>query len=213
MRVQPDQLHLIVITDRALARPRPVEAVVEAALQAGAPVIQLREKVRTVRETLPLARRIRMATHAAGALFFVNDRLDLALAVGADGIHLGPDDLPVPAARRVVPDDFLLGYSTDRPEEARRAEADGADYIGCGTVWATGSKEDTGRTIGLERLAEVAAAVSVPVVGIGGITVQRAGSVARAGAAGCAVIRAVMGATDPAGAVEALLRPWAQRAT
>jgi thiamine-phosphate pyrophosphorylase len=203
--ISPERIRLIVITDSGMARPRSLEAVVEAAVGAGAPAIQLREKGRSVGELLPVARRLRERCHAAGALFFVNDRVDLALAAGADGVHLGPDDLPVEAVRRWVPSAFLVGYSTDDPDEARAAALAGADYIGCGTVWRTTSKDDAGEAIGPEGLARVARAVDVPVVGIGGITAKRARLLAGTGAAGAAVIGAVMKAQDPAAAVRELL--------
>ncbi len=200
------QLRLIVITDSGLATPRDVAAVTGVALSAGAPAVQLRDKVLPPRDLLPLARRIRADTHAAGALFFVNDRLDLALAVGADGVHLGPDDLPVAAARAIAPPGFLIGHSADDPGSARAAVAAGADYIGCGAVFATRTKADAGAVIGVGRLAEVVASVDVPVVGVGGITVGRAPEVFAAGAAGCAVVGAVMGAGEPGRAVQGFLR-------
>ena len=200
------QLRLIVITDSGLAAPRDVADVTGAALSAGAPAVQLRDKILPPRDLLPLARRLRADTQAAGALFFVNDRLDLALAVGADGVHLGPDDLPVAAARRVTPPGFLIGHSADDPGAARAAVAAGADYIGCGTVFSTRTKADAGAVIGIARLAEVVASVNVPVVGVGGITVRRAPEAFAAGAAGCAVVGAVMGAGDPERAVRRFLR-------
>ena len=200
-----DRLRLIVITDRAAAHPKDSTEVVEAALDAGAPAIQLRDKERSARELLPVARELRMRSHAYGALFFVNDRLDVALAAGADGAHLGPDDLPIAAARRIVPRGFLLGYSTDDPEEAMQAEADGADYLGCGTIWTTSSKGNAGDAIGPAGLARVAGAVSIPVVGIGGVTRARLSALQGTGAAGVAVIGDIMGAEDPAGAVRAYL--------
>lgn len=200
------RLRLIVITDAELAAPRHVTEVVAAALRAGAPAMQLRDKVSPPRDLLPLARRLRADTHAAGALFFVNDRLDVALAAGADGVHLGPDDLPVAAARSIAPPGFVIGHSADDPDAARDAVAAGADYIGCGTVYPTRTKADVGAAIGLERLAEVVQAVDVPVVAIGGITVERAPDVFAAGAAGCAVVSAVMAVTDPARAVQGFLR-------
>ena len=200
------RLRLIAITDRDLARPREVTEVVGEALRAGAPAIQLREKALPPRDTLPLARRLRADTSAAGALFFVNDRMDLALAVGADGVHLGPDDLPVAAARRIAPAGFLIGYSADDPDAARAAVADGADYIGCGAVFPTRTKSDAGRAVGLGGLARVVAAVDAPVAAIGGITTERAAGAFRAGAAGCAVVGAVMAAADPAFAVSKFLR-------
>jgi thiamine-phosphate pyrophosphorylase len=196
---------LVVITDREAAGLRGVEGVVAAALRGGARCIQLREKLLGAGETLPLAHRLRLLTRAAGALFIVNDRVDLALASEADGVHLGPDDLPVGAVRGMVPPGFLVGYSTDDPDVARRAVEEGADYLGCGTVWPTDSKADAGGAIGPEGLARVAGAVSVPVVAIGGITPERARLLRGTGAAGVAVIRSVMAAPDPEATVRALL--------
>jgi thiamine-phosphate diphosphorylase len=138
--------------------------------------------------------------------------MDVALALGADGVHVGPDDLPVADVRRAVPADFLVGTSTDDPERARALATAGADYIGCGTVYATQSKADAGTVIGLEGLQRVIAAVDVPVVGIGGIDAPRSAEVAAyTGAVGVAVIGAVMGADDVERAVRALLAPWEGR--
>jgi thiamine-phosphate pyrophosphorylase len=202
-------LRLIVITDRKLAAPRTVLAVIEEALAAGAPAVQLRDKSATADELLRQARMLLGPVRAAGALLFINDRLDVALAAGADGVHLGPNDLPVAAARRVAPPHFLIGCSTDDPETARRAESDGASYIGCGAVFGTTTKPDTaGERIGVVRLAEVAAAVTIPVVGIGGVTTGNVVDVAASGAAGAAVVGAVMAAENAALAVKSLLRPW-----
>lgn len=180
----------------------------EAALEGGAPAVQLRDKEASARELVALGHRLREVTRAAGALFFVNDRLDVALTVGADGVHLGPDDIPVSAARAAVPERFLIGYSTDDPIEAEAAVAAGADYLGCGTVYPTSSKADAGRSIGLDGLRRVVEAVAVPVVGIGGIGAAHAADVAATGAAGTAVIGAVMQADDPAAQVRRLLAPW-----
>jgi thiamine-phosphate diphosphorylase len=204
--IPPERVRLIVITDVEVAGRRGVETVVEAALEAGAPAIQLREKDRGMAEVLPLGLRLRSLTRRYGALLFVNDRLDLALAVEADGVHLGPDDLPVSEVRRRVPAEFLLGHSTDDPEKARAAEEAGADYLGCGTVWPTYSKEDAGTVIGPDGLARVAAAVQIPVVGIGGITPDRARELAGTGAAGVAVLGAIMASPDPGETTRKLLR-------
>jgi thiamine-phosphate diphosphorylase len=190
-----------------MAAPRELMDVVERALRAGAPAVQLRDKRLGSGDLLVLAKRLRALTAEYEALFFVNDRVDVALLAGADGAHLGPDDLPISAARRKVPSSFILGASTDDPVAARALVADGADYIGCGAVWATGSKTDTGETIGIAGLERVVRAVPVPVVGIGGITPERADEVAEVGA-GIAVISAVMGAPDPGAAVRALLAPF-----
>lgn len=213
---------LIVITDAGLARPRTVLEVVRAAVDAGAPAFQLRDKGAEAREMAEAARALLEVTRPAGALLMVNDRLDVALAVGADGVHLGPDDIPVAEARAVVreaqarhdvPSTFIVGTSTDDPHEARRLVADGADYIGCGTVYPTTSKANAGAVIGLDGLRRVVAAVDVPVFGIGGVSEARSGEIAReTGAAGIAVIGAVMSAPDPGAAVRALMRPWLRRA-
>ncbi len=201
-------LRLIVITDRALAAPRAVEHVVRAALEAGAPAIQLRDKAADARALFEQARALRRLTRAHGALLFVNDRLDVALAAGADGVHLGPDDLPVAAARRAVPPDFLVGFSTDDPETARRAAADGAVYIGCGAVFGTRTKDVGDEHIGPPGLKRVVDAVRVPVLGIGGVTADTVAELARVGAAGAAVVGAVMKADDVAAIVRALLAPF-----
>ncbi|MYK69799.1 MAG: thiamine phosphate synthase, partial [Gammaproteobacteria bacterium] len=145
-------LRLLVITHPRPRCGRPLEEVVAEVVAAGATAVQLRDKEAPPRELLALARRLRAVTARHGALLIVNDRLDIALAAGADGVHLGPDDVPVAAARRVVPDGFLLGHSTDDPGVARRAEADGADYLGCGTVFPTTSKADAGAVIGVGGL-------------------------------------------------------------
>ncbi|HEY8484914.1 MAG TPA: thiamine phosphate synthase [Longimicrobiales bacterium] len=199
-------LQLIVITDRALAAPRDPIDVVRACLEAGAPAVQLRDKHASARELYDQAVALRELTAAYDALFFVNDRLDVALAAGADGVHLGPDDLPLHAARLAAPADFLIGYSTDDPAEAAQAQAAGASYIGCGAVFGTTTKpEAAGEQIGLERLEAVVKAVEIPVVGIGGIGPENAELVARTGAAGVAVVRAIMAADDPAEVVRRLL--------
>jgi thiamine-phosphate diphosphorylase len=200
-----DALSLIVITDPACGAGRAIVDVVRAALAGGARSIQLRGKDQPAREQVALARALLRETRRCGGLLFVNDRLDVALAAGADGVHLGQDDLPADAARRVTPPGFLLGVSAETPELARAAERAGADYVGTGPVYATGSKADAGDAVGTERIAEVARAVRIPVVGIGGIAAANAGDVVRAGAAGIAVISAVMRADDPASAARRLL--------
>lgn len=199
------RLSLVVITDPDCGG-RAIVDVVRAALRAGAPSIQLRGKDQPAREQVDLARALLAETRAAGALLWVNDRLDVALAAGADGVHLGQDDLPLEAARAIVPTGFLIGISAETAELALAAERGGADYVGTGPVYATGSKADAGDAVGCARISEVARAVRIPVVGIGGIAVGNAGEVVHAGAAGVAVISAVMRAADPAAATRDLLR-------
>lgn len=200
-----ERLSLIVVTDTDCGEGRELITVVRAALQGGAPAVQLRAKEQSSREALALARRLGEETRRAGALLFVNDRVDLALAAGADGAHVGEDDLPIADARGIVPADFLLGMSADSPEVARAAERDGADYVGVGPVFATGSKPDAGAAIGLEGVRAVRAATSLPVVAIGGIDEGNVARVAGAGAHGVAVISAVMRAHDPEKAARRLV--------
>lgn len=204
----PD-LRLIVITDAPMASPRPLRDVVAAAVAAGAPCVQLRDKRATARELLEQARMLLPIVRDGGASLIINDRLDVAMLAGADGVHLGPDDLPVAEARRVAPPGFVIGRSTDDPHLARQAESDGASYIGCGAVFGTTSKSDAGdERIGTARLDEVARAVRIPVVGIGGIATDNVSLVAATAAAGVAVIGAVMQAADIGPAVRALLAPF-----
>lgn len=201
-------LRLVVITDAKLAQPRTVEGIVRAALEAGAPAVQLRDKSASARELFEQAGRLREITLSFGASLFINDRLDVALAAGADGVHLGPGDMPVEAARRAAPHPFLIGWSTDDPEQAQIAEAAGANYLGCGAVFGTTSKDVADERIGTDALRRVVEAVRIPVVGIGGIDITNVNAVAATGAAGVAVIGAVMNAADVQAVVDALLQPF-----
>lgn len=207
-RARPEELarrlRLYVITDEALSAGRPAVEVVRAALAGGATAIQLRAKSWGGRRLVEEGRRLRAVTREAGALFIVNDRLDVALAVGADGVHLGQEDLPLADARRLAGPDFVIGISVDTEEEAAAAEAGGADYLGAGPAFPTTSKADAGPVLGPEGIGRIARRVRVPVVGIGGIGPGRAAPVVRAGAAGVAVISAVVGAPDVAAAARAL---------
>lgn len=200
-----DALRLIVITDAGLAAPRSVTDVLREALEAGARCVQLRDKTASARNLVQSARALTQLAAPYGALVLVNDRLDVAMAAEADGVHVGPTDLPVRAVRRVAGPGFLIGYSTDDPNAARAAVEEGADYIGCGTVFPTTSKPDAGDAIGPDGLERVVRSVDVPVVGIGGVTPDRVAAVLATGAAGVAVIGAVMGAPDPGGAVRRML--------
>jgi thiamine-phosphate pyrophosphorylase len=193
-----------VITDRGVAGDRSILEVVRAAIRGGASVVQLREKSATTREMIELGRALHGVTEPAGVPLIVNDRLDVALAIDAEGVHVGMDDMPVPLARRLLGPRRLLGYSPNTVEAALQGQREGADYLGVGDVFGTPSKPDAGEPIGLGGLVAVVRAVSIPVVAIGGITVENAPAVARAGAAGVAVISAVVGAEDPEAAARRL---------
>jgi thiamine-phosphate pyrophosphorylase len=193
-----------VITGRRIAGDRSILDVVRAAIRGGASVVQLREKTAATREIVELGQALREITRPAGIPLIVNDRLDIALAIGAEGVHVGHDDMPVGLARRLIGPDRLLGASPETVSEARQMERDGADYLGVGDVYGTPSKSDAGPPIGVDGLTEVIRAVSIPVVAIGGITLENAGAVIQAGAAGVAVISAVVSAPDPEAAARRL---------
>lgn len=196
---------LYVITDETLGGGRSHEEQARAALAGGAGVIQLRDKSAASRRLYEAAAAIRALTRPAGALLIVNDRIDIALAADADGVHVGPDDLPVAVARRLLPGK-IVGASAGTVEEAIAAERDGADYLGVGAVYeARGSKADAGAPVGPERVAAVRAAVRLPLVGIGGIKAANAAPVIAAGADGVAVITGIVAAPDIAAAARELL--------
>lgn len=204
------RLRLMVIT-----RPDPagglLRDVVAECIEAGATAIQLRDKNANSRELYTTAMALAPIVRSGGALFIVNDRFDVAIAAEADGVHLGPEDIPVAAARHQLTPDFLVGYSTDDPAAGARAASDGADYLGVGAVFGTVSKAGLSEeAIGVTRVAEVGAAAGLPVVGVGGITAHNAASLARLGA-GIAVLGAVMNSSRPAEAVRELKRAMGQR--
>ncbi len=180
----------------AVGAPDPGAALAEAlgeALAGGCRVLQYRDKQASPAALLARARPLARACRDAGAVFIVNDRLDVAILSGAHGCHLGQDDLPLAEARRIAPRGFLLGGSTPDVVEARRAEAEGADYIGVGAVFPTTTKGDTVEPRGLRLVAEVAAAVTIPAIAISGITRRNVRDVIRAGASGFAVISDLFG--------------------
>lgn len=195
---------LCVITDAGLASGKDHVAVADAALAGGADVIQLRDKRGSLRDLLPQARAIQALCRGRGATFIVNDRVDLALAADADGAHVGQDDLPAEAARRLLGPGRLLGISTHDAAQARVAMAAGADYIGFGPMFATGTKETGYTPRGLAALAGIRALVGpLPILAIGGITLDNVAEVIRAGATAPAVISAVVAAPDISGAAAA----------
>lgn len=195
-----DRLHLCVITDATLAPGRDHVAIARAALAGGADMIQLRDKTGDLRALVPQARAIQALCRSLGAVFIVNDRLDLALAAGADGAHVGQEDLPAEAARALLPPGRILGVSTHSREQAEAARECGADYIGFGPMFPTGTKDTGYAARGLEALRAIRAAVSLPILAIGGITLENVAEVIAAGATAPAVISAIVAAPDIAAA-------------
>ena len=195
---------LYVVLDRAAARGRDLEEILTATIAGGCRMIQLREKEWPSGRLLPLAERLRDRCRRAGVTFIVNDRVDLAIAVGADGVHLGQDDLPARATRPLLRPGMVMGRSTHSLAQAREAQAEGADYIAVGSMFPTRTKPDF-QLVGPELIRTIRPQTKAPLVGIGGVTRENVAEVIRAGADGVAVISAVCGATDPAAATREFL--------
>lgn len=192
-------LETYLVTQADLSAGWTTPEVVAAAIDGGVDVVQVREKHRSAREQLAVARELREQTREADVALVVNDRVDVAAAADADGVHLGDDDLPVDAAREQLGPDALVGRSVSTVEGAREAEAAGADYLGVGALFPTDSKDvpDEEGKLGLDVVRAVDDAVDVPFVGIGGVTPENAADVVAAGADGVAVISAITAAEDP----------------
>lgn len=197
------QLQLYVVTDER-ANGEELIPIIREAIAGGVTAVQLRRKQELGRKFVELGHAIREISREHGVLFFINDRVDVALLVDADGVHIGQDDISCQDARRRLMGDRIIGVSADTIEEAVTAERDGADYLGVGAVYPTKSKSDAGYT-GLEGLMKIVQAVSIPVVGIGGIHAGNVAETIRAGADGAAVVSAVMSAANPQAAAAGLL--------
>jgi len=195
---------LYVIIDTQALRGRSHIEVAGQAIRGGAKVIQLRDKVHSKRELLTIAQELRNLCAEQDVLFIMNDYLDVALAVDADGLHVGQDDLPVKEARRLLPIDRILGCSARTVDKAAIAQSEGADYIAVGAMYPTSSKE-TAEVVGLERLKQIRQAVTLPLVAIGGINASNVSEVLTAGADSVAVISAVLGAEDAEGATRRIV--------
>lgn len=187
--------YLYVITDHNLSRGRSGAEVVEAAISGGADIIQLRDKGRTTKELLHEALNLRDVTRRRGVSLIINDRVDLALAADADGVHLGQDDLPLKYARKLLGDAKIIGVSAQNVEQAMQAEKDSADYVAVSAIFSTPTKPDA-EALGLRTITDIKRNVNVPVVAIGGIKEENAAQVREAGADCIAVISAVVSAAD-----------------
>lgn len=196
---------LYLVTDRELGRGRPTEAIVAAAVAGGVTCVQLRDKHASTRELMRQARTLQAVLKPRGVPLIINDRLDVALAVGAEGVHLGQSDLPLADARRIAGERLRIGVSVESVDDALAAQAGGADYIGVSPVFATATKTDTAAPLGLAGLAAVRRAVRLPIVAIGGVRRENAAAVIRGGADGIAVVSAIVAADDPERAARELL--------
>lgn len=195
-RILPGETDLYALTDSRLSLGRPLETVVRALLESGVKILQYREKRLPGRRMLEECGMIRCLTNEYGACFIVDDHIDLAILSGADGIHIGQEDVPLADARRLAGKNMIIGLSTHSPDQAIKAVEEGADYIGVGPIFATRTKEDVVAPVGFEYLDWVVANISLPFVAIGGIKAHNIGEVARHGARCCALVSELVGAPD-----------------
>lgn len=205
LNLNRDIWDLYVVTDRKLAHGRSHEVVASAAVAGGARVIQLRDKEMTTRELIDTGLRLKEIVHRAGGILIINDRVDVALAIDADGVHLGQEDMPPRLGRKMLGREKVIGVSVSTVEEAISAEKDGADYLGASAIFATPTKIDAA-PIGIEGLRRICESVRIPVVAIGGMNKGNVEQVIRAGAAGIAVVSAVVSAPDVSAAALELLQ-------
>lgn len=195
-----------VLTDTCLQTRFSHPELAELAIAGGADTIQFREKGGETRQLIRIAEQVQALCKKAGATFIVNDRVDVAIASRADGVHLGQNDFPIPLARKLLGEEAIVGGSAGSLEEARKCLLEGADYIGFGPVYFTTSKEDAGPAGGLDLLKQVVKEIPLPIVAIGGLTRDNTLPVLRAGAHGIAVISAVCCQNDPSEAAKCLRR-------
>lgn len=193
--ISPRQLRLYAVTDSRWLQGRTLEEVVEEALQGGVTCLQLREKGRSCEELLPTARRLKEICQQYQVPFIIDDNLPLALACGADGLHIGQQDMPAPEARKLLGPGKILGVSAQTVEQALAAEKDGADYLGVGAVFPTGTKEDA-KHVTAADLQAITAAVRIPVVAIGGISEGNLPALQGTGIAGAALVSAIFAQPD-----------------
>ena len=197
MKPEPVDYGLYLVTDRGLSRGRSTIEVVAAAVRGGVTVVQFREKVAETRDFVKEALAVHCLLEDWGIPMIVNDRIDVALAVSADGVHLGQKDMPIEMARKILGPDKIIGISAESVADAAAAEKAGADYLGVSPIYATPTKTDTAAALGLEGLRQIREAVDLPLVGIGGLNARNAAEAIRHGADGVAVVSAIVSADDP----------------
>ncbi|MFC0903647.1 thiamine phosphate synthase [Clostridium sp. MT-14] len=197
---------LYLVTDRSFLKNIDLSKAVEDAISGGVTLVQLREKNISTREFYKLALKIKEVTDYYKVPFIINDRLDIAQAVDADGVHLGQSDMPLVAARKILGRDKIIGISAGTVEEAVDAQKNSADYIGIGAIFFTGTKKDIDTPIGIEGLRKIYNSISIPAVAIGGINEQNFKDVLSTGVDGISVISAILGKNDIKAAAKALLK-------
>jgi thiamine-phosphate pyrophosphorylase len=204
MKLQNIDYSLYLVSDRALARGRTTLEIVSTAVDGGASVVQLREKDCSTRDFIEQALAIKEFLKGRAVPLIINDRVDVAQAVEADGVHLGQTDMPLETAKKILGDSMIIGISAESLQDAIEAEKGGADYLGVSPIYATPTKTDTAPPLGLNGLREIRKSVKLPLVGIGGLTRENSGDVIRNGADGVAVVSAIVSADDPETAAKAL---------
>lgn len=200
MKLQNIDYSLYLVTDRELAGDRPILEIVKAAVQGGVTCVQLREKDCSTLDFIDQALAIKNFLKARGVPLIINDRVDVALAIEADGVHLGQTDMPLNIAQKIIGDSMIIGISAESLEDAVEAEKGGADYLGVSPIYATPTKTDTAPPLGLDGLRMIRAAVRLPLVGIGGLNRDNSAAVIENGGDGVAVVSAIVAADDPAAA-------------
>lgn len=198
-------LSLYLVTDRSLSLNRPIEEVVESAVKGGVTMVQLREKEISSKEFYQLAVKLKECLQPYRVPLIINDRLDIALAADADGLHIGQSDLPYPIARKLLGKDKIIGLSVENMEDAKEANNWDVDYIGISPVFNTQTKTDTAQALGLEGIRNIMSISKHPSVGIGGINASNTKDIINAGANGIAIVSAIMSAANPQKAAEELI--------
>ncbi|CAB5079174.1 Thiamin-phosphate pyrophosphorylase (EC [Olavius algarvensis associated proteobacterium Delta 3] len=206
MKPEEVDYSVYLVTDRGLSRGRGTLDIVAAAVTGGASVVQLREKSANTREFIQEALQLKAYLNKMGVPLIINDRLDVAQAIRADGVHLGQHDMPIEMARAIVGHRMIIGISAESLRDAVDAEEAGADYLGVSPIFATPTKTDTAPALGLEGLRQIRRAVAIPLVGIGGLNRTNAQEVIAAGADGVAVVSAIVSADNPESAARELRR-------
>jgi thiamine-phosphate pyrophosphorylase len=197
-------LSLYLVTEESIAIEE-LTKIIAQSVSGGVSIVQLREKNNSSLSFYEKASALKQLLNELSIPLIINDRVDIALAVGADGIHIGQDDLPLPVVKKMVPEDMIVGVSVSTLEEALEAERNGADYIGVGSVFPTKTKQDA-TLMALEDLGEICRGVSIPAVAIGGITADNMSALSNSGLSGTAVVSAIMNADNPKTASESLLK-------
>ena len=196
MKKEDIDYSVYLVTDRRNKTDEEFLNIIEEAIKGGTTIVQLREKDASTKEFYDLALRVKEITSKYGVPLLINDRIDIALAVDSEGVHIGQDDMPADIAREIIGEDKILGVSASTVEEAKKAEMDSADYIGSGAVFPTATKDDAD-SVSKDELKEIADSIDIPVVAIGGITVKNASTLKGSGIAGFSVVNAIMSAEDP----------------